>query len=279
MAVAPVDVAEGALLALQWWASWSPRASQPSFLQKATSADSIKHWAGEGPYEDRGNYSASLLCFLLLQPRIMRSDVRSLGFIIFPAESRWDRIRVLGYWGPEVQKSGTGQDNHRANIVEWLLSHLAGHESEEGSKAARLWLQKAWNLMREWVDEQRFQWTPTRSDYVDRLVSCSGRGSPEIETERPAPTSTASSGSLISPAMRKWLGPEFPFREEFLELLRRGSVLGWYISERREFVDGGYSHIRQAFPGASSNMTRKLYSVICAQFEVWDADRPSTIVD
>ena len=266
-------------MALQCWAKSSSSASEPSFLQKARSAESIKYWASVGPYEDRGNYSASLLCFLLLQPRIMRSDVRSLGFIIFPAESRWDRIRVLGYWGPEVQKSGTGQDNHRANIVEWLLSHLAGHASEDGAKAARSWLQKAWHVMREWVDEHRSEWTLTRSDYVERLISCSGRGSPEIKTERPAPTSTTSSGSLISPAMRKCLGAHFPFQQEFIELLRSGIVLEWYTSMRGEFVDGGYYHIRQAIPGASQNMTKKLYFVICAQFTAWDADPPSTIVD
>ena len=148
MADSAVDVAEGALMALQCWASRSSSASEPSFLQKATSADSIKLWASEGTYEDHGNYSASLLCFLLLQPEIMGSDVRSLSFIIFPDDLRRDRIRVLSYWGPAVQKSGIGQDNYRANIVEWLLSHLAEHASEEGALAARFWLQTAWKVMR-----------------------------------------------------------------------------------------------------------------------------------
>ena len=140
MAVAPVDVAEGALITLQYWASASPSASQPSFLQKAISADSIKTWASEGDYEDHANKSGSLLCFLLLQPEIMGSVVRSLSFIVFPEGVRQERIRVLSNWGQEIQKSGKGQDNYRANIVEWLLNHLAEHASEQGAPAARVLL-------------------------------------------------------------------------------------------------------------------------------------------
>ena len=66
----------------------------------------------------------------------MGSDVQSLSFILFSEGVRQERMCVLSNWGKAIQKSGKGQDNYRANIVEWLLSHLAAHASEQGASAA-----------------------------------------------------------------------------------------------------------------------------------------------
>ena len=272
MADAPVASAERALIALQCWASFSRSASHPTFLQKAKSAESVKTWASEGDYDDYANYSASLLCFLLLWPKTMGSDVPSLSFIIFSEDVRQVRMCVLSNWGKEIQKSGKGQDNYRANIVEWLLSHLAAHASEQGASAAFFSLQTAWEVMREWVEQHNRDWGLTRSQCLEYMISHSGREAlPKPMGHMPVlSTTTASSSSHISPAMRNIIGADFPFQREFNELVKSGVVEEWYKSMRADFELHGFFYIARAIPGASKNAQRQLYGAVCAQFKVWD---------
>ena len=143
--------------------------------------------------------------------------------------------------------------------------------------------------MKEWVDEHNHDWSLTRSECLEHMISHSGREAlpkpmehmpSEIKTKSPCmpvlSTTTASSSSHISSAMRNIIGADFPFQREFNGLVKSGVVEEWYKSMRADFELHGFFYIARAIPGASKNAQRQLYGAVCAQFTVWEKDTSIT---
>ena len=55
-----------------------------------------------------------------------------------------ERAEVYRYWGPERQRSGTGQDTDRTNLLDAILSVMG---KEYGART-----QLAWNLVRRYAN-------------------------------------------------------------------------------------------------------------------------------
>ena len=79
-----------------------------------------------GNYDDKGNWTGSILMHVLLFHFHLRGIFDVTG----------QRAAVYSYWGSEYQRSGKGPDNDRTNLLEAILAVMGS----EGIRTQRAWL-------------------------------------------------------------------------------------------------------------------------------------------
>jgi hypothetical protein len=105
----------------------------PRDLTHHTSGNVTRHQSHYGDYDDRGNWTGAVVMYaLLFEHEAFGLGARSL-LEVFDQEG--DRAEVYKYWGPEGQKSGTGQDNDRTNLLESILANMG----PMGQRTQRAW--------------------------------------------------------------------------------------------------------------------------------------------
>ena len=183
--------------------------ADPGFRQELT-----HHSSGDGPralshgrpgqpaaYDDQGNWCGSVVMYALLFG-LPRSpwDKGVLGIFDQGGSSR---AEVYRHWGQEKQKSGTGPDNARTNLLEAILA-VTGEK-----KGART--QRAWRLMRRHMNRH---WLP-RADLLRRALTDPAT---DIYTE------DDSVAERIARSLDKWWEMEFAdqIKTLFPHLRKRG---------------------------------------------------------
>ena len=83
-------------------------------------------------YDDMGNWSGSLLMYFMMFK--CGGDVDDSILRIF--DQTGCRADVYRHCGPEIQRSGKGQDNDRTNLLEAILAHMG---PEHGRRLQRAW--------------------------------------------------------------------------------------------------------------------------------------------
>ena len=91
----------------------------PAMLTHHSSREAPRQLSHEGDYDDRGNFTGSILTYALM---FTCEDEDSILRIFDQTNERAD---VYAYWGAEGQKSGRGSDNDRTNLLEAILGQTA----------------------------------------------------------------------------------------------------------------------------------------------------------
>ena len=87
---------------------------------------------GMHDYDDMGNWSGSVLMYFMMFK--CGEEVDDSILRIF--DQTGCRADVYRHWGPEIQRSGKGQDNDRTNLLEAILAHMG---PEQGRRLQRAW--------------------------------------------------------------------------------------------------------------------------------------------
>ena len=208
------------------------------------------------------NYAGSLLCMVLLFPGQYGIVLQSLASVLFEESIVHERLLVLGYWGSENQHSGTGQDNYRTNIIEFLIGYLATHPNDLGAVEACNCLQRAWAEYRHWVDEHNGNWRLTKSECLRIMLKESGR----VPVPGFLPTGTTQTHSQLSALyLREFdliVPCDFAFRPEAKFL----NMFEWYSKIWADFEEGGYWNLANVF-----KENAKIYNFVMMVFKHWDS--------
>ena len=125
-------------MALEELAMADRRGLIPHEIKFHPSMDSVEDAALVGDYDDYGNFSGSLVMYLLLFPGEFGIEVDEVGFRLLDClNGSGDREECLRFEGMITQKSGEGQNNYRTNLLEALICVVPAGKA---SFLQRVWL-------------------------------------------------------------------------------------------------------------------------------------------
>ena len=111
------------------------RGSIPYERTHHASDDSVKAHA-HGDYDDHGSWTGSMVMLMMLFPRDHGLTAHASGFSLMPClNGAADRDVVLHLQGKTHQRSGTGQNNCRTNLLEAII----GSQGEQVTRLQQLW--------------------------------------------------------------------------------------------------------------------------------------------
>ena len=133
----------------------------PSEIRNHPSQDAAKALAFRGFYRDYGNFAGSLVMFMLLFPGDFLNPNEASLSVLPLVNGAGDREEVLREEGKSIQKSGTGQNNNRTNLLEAIIGALG-----EDAKYTQL----LWECVCIRCIEDEESWVLPQRDFIRRII-------------------------------------------------------------------------------------------------------------
>ena len=138
----------------------------PEEIKNHAGADAIKVVVqfGKHGYTDYGNFPGSLVMLMLLFPQNF-GLAKETDALLPMVDEQDSKAEILQNEGSKKQKSGTGQNNYRTNLLEAILDHL----TTEARNTQELWMHVG--IL---CEEDEESYTMTQGEFIDKLVSQHG---------------------------------------------------------------------------------------------------------